>query len=663
MARGLGAGRGLVVRMSSDVEQAAGDPRFSPRASARAPRKRKLWGLTAGASAAFLSGACLAVVTTPALGAVWAIVLVFLAPSSARLDRRVALNLALVFGLTPVALWVPSALGGRSAAIVALALGTAASVAAAVIRPGRLVPSVRRRDAVILVAGMLAWLVALPLRSPGSPQRALALLSTGIDNSYHYAMFLEQRLAAAGSPLVAANADGSGFAFDDYPQWFHKLLTVLAQIGFGGPESATTELVRFAQLQWLVFGALAVLITAALLQALPQRVPLALLVPSFVILFSLLLGVPGALNLIQGHLSFLIAACAPLVMFLLALPHPRPGPGLFVVLGGLVLVAASWMLLLPMAGAALLPPVIAVWRRQRATVRWLTLAGVGIVVAAAFGLFVLGPLTNSGFAAVLRDGTVPRVTLPVMLTLLAGSVALVAALSARRRDVHLGGHLLLALAAVAETLGLGTYMLSTTGELTYYFWKLGLGSLLVTIVVAAHAVLMVNTARDTGRSGRLGSVASVAVALVAAAGLGSALQEFAAPSALWAGSLPSLLEARTTSGSAGDVDVVIRLAESLDPGHAAHTRLLATRPEDMNAAHASEWFHALSHSSTRRIVSLDDGVYELALDRGDLALGVELAKGTLADVDGHVLVTDPSLYAAIVDAVPLPEESRISLVS
>ena len=59
------------------------------------------------------------------------------------------------------------------------------------------------------------------------------MLSTGIDNSYHYAMFLEQRLTAAGSPLLAANADDSGFAFASYPQWFHQLMTVLAQIGFG----------------------------------------------------------------------------------------------------------------------------------------------------------------------------------------------------------------------------------------------------------------------------------------------------------------------------------------------------------------------------------------------------------------------------------------------
>ena len=82
----------------------------------------------------------------------------------------------------------------------------------------------------------------------------------------------------------------------------------------------------------------------------------------------------------------------------------------------------------------------------------------------------------------------------------------------------------------------------------------------------------------------------------------------------------------------------------------------------MNAAHASEWFHALSHSSTRRASSVDDGVYDLALDRSDISLGVRLAIGTLEQPDGIVLVTDPALYAAVLDAVPAAEADRVTLV-
>jgi hypothetical protein len=152
------------------------------------------------------------------------------------------------------------------------------------------------------------------------------------------------------------------------------------------------------------------------------------------------------------------------------------------------------------------------------------------------------------------------------------------------------------------------------------------------------------------------------VILGAAAGLGAVLANFAAPSLLWAGGLPVSLAQRPTSPEVGDVGLVLRLATTTAPQDAARTRLLATRPQDMNPAHASEWFHALSHSSTRRASSVDDGVYDLALDRSDLSLGVELAVGTLEKPDGVVLVTDPALYAAVLDAVPPDEAERVTLV-
>jgi len=634
----------------------------------RAPAKgtagaRRCWAVAAGLAVASLSAATLSIVSSPGLGVAWALALILLGPSDPRLDRRLAVNLALAFGLIPVALWVPALLGSQTAGVTVVAIATGTAVFAIIMRPDGLVPVVRWRDSGILLAAVLAGLVALPLRSPGSAERALAMLSTGIDNSYHFAMYLEQRLTAAGSPLIAANADGSGFAFDDYPQWFHKLIAVLAQIGFGNPGSSTSELVRFAQLEWLAFVALAALVTAALLQALPDRVSMRLLVPAIAVTFSLLLGVPGALNLIQGHLSFLIAACAPLVMFLLAFPEARPGVGLFMVLGGLVLVTASLSLLLPMAAAALVPPVLAVWRRQGPAVRWSTLGVVALVAAGAFVLFILGPLTHGGLAAVLRDGTVPRVGLPTMVSVLVGSTALVTVLAVRRRDVPLQGHLLLLLAALGQTVVLGGYMLLKTQELTYYFWKLGLGSLVVAVIVTAHAIVLVRAAGpDRLKSTPERPVAVFAVVLVAAVGLGSSLQTFTAPSMLWSATLPRSLAARATTGEAGDVDLVLKLATSLDQHQASRTRLLATRPEDMNAAHASEWFHALSHSATRRAINLDDGVYRLAVERDDVALGVRLARQTLERDDSQVLVTDPALYAAILKAVRNEQASRVSLV-
>ncbi|NHA69162.1 hypothetical protein [Phycicoccus flavus] len=611
--------------------------------------------------AAALAGLVVAaLVPSPWLAVPWAVALVVLGPTSDRLDRRLAVNLALVLGLLPVTLWLPPLLGARTAAVAALALGTAAVAGGVATRQGSLLPRVRARDGVVGAIGVLAAVVALPLALAGTPARALAMLSTGIDNAYHFAMFLEQRLGTAGSPLLAARADGSGFAFDDYPQWFHKTLTVLAQLAFGDPGSAPLELVRFARLEWVVFVLLAVLVTAAVLQALPDRVAPSLLVAVTAVLASLLLGVPGGINLLQGHLSFLVAACAPLVMFLLATGRSRPGVGLFVVLGGLVLATAAWLLLLPMAGAALLVPVVAVWRRQSALVRWGTLAGMALALVLAFLLFVRGPLlTGGGFSAVLRDGTVPRVGLPTSVPVLLGCLAVVVVLAVRHHGLGLWGHVLLVLAAVVQVAVLGGYMLAAAGTLTYYFWKLMLGSLLVAVLVTVHALVRVLAQRSD--AGRIRPLLLTVPLLVAAAGLGLGLQTFTAPSAVWAAILPGSLESRTTSGDAGDVDLVLRLAATTPPQQAARTRLLATRPGDMNAAHASEWFHDLSHSATRRAVSVDDGVYDLAKHPDNTALAVRLAADTLATTDGLVVVTDPALDAAVRQAVP-DAADRVTLV-
>jgi hypothetical protein len=218
-------------------------------------------------------------------------------------------------------------------------------------------------------------------------------------------------------------------------------------------------------------------------------------------------------------------------------------------------------------------------------------------------------------------------------------------------------------AALGQTAALGAYMLARSGELTYYFWKLGLGSLLVSIVVATHAVVLVRTTRSEDFSpGRVRPVAAGLVLLGAAVGLGGVLANFTAPSILWAGVLPLSLEQRPTSSDTGDVALVLRLATAMTPRDAARTRLLATRAQDMNPAHASEWFHALSHSSTRRASSVDDGVYDLALDRGDISLGVDLAVGTLEQPDGVVLVTDPALYAAVLASLPPDKADRVTLV-
>ncbi len=373
---------------------------------------------------------------------------------------------------------------------------------------------------------------------------------------------------------------------------------------------------------------------------------------------------PGALNLIQGHLSFLLAACAPVVIFLLARAPGRLSPTVLVAMYGLVLVTASWMLLLPLAAAALLPPTVATWRRQADAVRWATLALSVAGTAAAVALFVFPWLFGAGLQAVVRDGAVPRVGLPTLVPLLVGCPIVLIVLRRRHPGSALGSHLLVAGTAAVQMAALGGYMLLTTGELTYYFWKLGLGSLLAALVVTTHGVITVRvaSAESAGHSPGIRPLVAASVTLVAAAGLGVALQQFNAPSAVWAAILPASLTDRVTSGQAGDVDTVLRLAETTEPREAARVRLLATRPEDMNAAHASEWFHALSHSATANAVSVDDPVYVLARDRRDQVLATDIATSTLKTPGSRLLVTDPDLYGSLIRSLAPEAAQRVSLV-
>ena len=590
------------------------------------------------------------------------VLLLVLVPSAERLDRRLTVNLAVLVGLVPAATYVPDVLGPRTPALLVLGLGAAVLVRSVAVGAS-LRPVTQRRDLAIGAAAALAAIVAWPLAAARTADRALAMLSTGIDHGYHYAMFLELRLAAVGSPLVAVDADGSGFAFDDYPRWFHRLLVVLADAGFGAPGSSDVELVRYAQLQSVVLVLLTTLATAAMLQALPRNAPAPVVVGSVAVVWSLWLGVPGALNLVQGHTSFLAASTGPAVLFLLLVAaRRRLGPATLVAAAAMVLLAASWMLLVPLAAAAGGGPLLALWGRLGRAVRRAVL-GVG-ALGTLFALLLLRPfLSGAGLVAVLQDGTVPRVHLVLLVVVLVGSPLLLLGLRRRLGDDGLATYLAVPAVALAMLTVLGGYMLASAGELTYYFWKLALGCLVAVLVVTTHALAIVAAPVATApRTARRARVTALLVGFAAAAGLGSGLQEFAAPSAAWTLVTPLSFAQRPSSGEAGDVDLVRRLADTVPPEEAARTRLLATRPEDMNTGHALVWFHALSHSATHRAMDQNTLVYELADEPDDLALGVEIARRTLQAPDRRVLVTDPELLEAVRAALPADDQGRVSIV-
>ena len=144
--------------------------------------------------------------------------------------------------------------------------------------------------------------------------------------------------------------------------------------------------------------------------------------------WSLVLGVPGSLALLQGHLGFLLAASAPAVIFLLSVPGNRLRAVTWVAIGGLVVLAASWTLLLPFALVTAAYPTYVVWRRQRSAIRW-AVAGVVAVTVGAVSLFLLPLVASPALQDLVRDGTVPKVWLPSLVVLLRGAARAAARVS------------------------------------------------------------------------------------------------------------------------------------------------------------------------------------------------------------------------------------------
>ena len=203
--------------------------------SASAARSGRGTGLRTRAAAvgiavAIGTGTVLATVSATWLSSTIALALVMFAPTSARLDRRLALNLALAVGWAPAALLLPPVLGPRTAAVAILALASGAAAAVWLARRPASCPTAG--------PGISRWWSRAssprssrsPCAPPAAPARALAMLSTGIDHAFQFSMYLDRRLSA-GLPAFAAGADNSGFS--NYPKWFHSLLTVLAQVVFG----------------------------------------------------------------------------------------------------------------------------------------------------------------------------------------------------------------------------------------------------------------------------------------------------------------------------------------------------------------------------------------------------------------------------------------------
>ena len=197
---------------------------------------------------------------------------------------------------------------------------------------------------------------------------------------------------------------------------------------------------------------------------------------------------PGGPNLLQGHLNFLLAALAPAVILLLTMTSEPPRLTEWVAVCGLVVVAAAWMLVLPLALVA----TWAAWQRVRGIGGMGTQTAVLAVAALAAGDLGLprDDLPRKSRRGARDQRRAGGVRVPVVdlgrPRRCCGAHSRVDPLPA---IAGTDPRLLLAFTttALALTAAVGAFQLWSDGEVTYYFWKVSLAMVVAVLLVVLAA--------------------------------------------------------------------------------------------------------------------------------------------------------------------------------
>lgn len=487
--------------------------------------------LVAAAAGLAVAAAVAALRTTGVLEGHLALLVAFLlvlaVPSSRLGVRRLLLAAGCAAGVLPALWWWDLPLGGagRVGLLLALLAGGLTTVLlwqgprAVRTRARLLVPAWRPVDLAVAATAALAALACRGLLAVRTGAESLAALLPAWDSSAHVDMVLMLRRSGAVIPSLPAPAVGEAWKFADYPQGHHAVVATLVELlGSATPGANAAELVLLVRAQGFVLAAVAVVLVAGLcaLPTAPRR-PGVVALGSAAVAGVVLLG-PGATAFTSGFPNFVLGCAMAAAAVLLAVTVPRVlAPAPLIALGGLVVgVAQCWVpllaLVLPAVALAAVPRRWGAWRtswhggrRARGlgvVVALLTAAGLGVALATLRRLRAADVLLVPGGIDVPPAG--------LMLALVLAAVAV--PLTARgRRTPWLA---LVPAAGLLAAAGVAALQLRGTGELSYYFWKLLLGTTLVAVVVlAAAAVLRPGPARsgEPGRTARWRGAAAVVV--------------------------------------------------------------------------------------------------------------------------------------------------------
>lgn len=655
--------------MSSDLAPEL-TPAVDRSSEARRPSVLEHRGTAAVATGLALAAATYALVNLVGgpLGVLVFVALLVLVPTSPVLPTRLALNIALFFGWTPLLWWVSWPVPvNHGAAVLAVAAGVTAAVSvrrSGFAVPRSLMPSVRAADLLLPLAVVASALAVRPWLFVRDAQHALAALLPGADNWAHFGMFMAMRVSGA-TPLASPNGpDGSAWAFGNYPRGFHGLVASLSEIGAPGLQPGGTAVTVYAHSVGAVIVLAVVLVTATVLSLPGLRDRPWVCLPLLALTWTALLWEPGQKVIANGFANFWLADVAVGVALLLALKDRRPSATVaFAVVGLIVLVSHAWTplaVLAAPAGLLLLRPCVGRGRRALTGATTLAVVGFGVLASASVLLVLVGRVPVGVLVEVAGgiDGTSPLPTFLLIVAAFVLTLGLPRFLAAGGDGSATGTDVGPGIAARARWLvltpALAVLMLSallvaqlhSIGTTSYYFLKLFMGTELVLAVVvpALVALLVVGLVKPVGRRGLALSVVLTTLATMAFGVVrpGDALLFSTTNDGTASIEAPytSTEMARGILAAVGSSDTTRSLVQDyvpLGPGNAAQM------------FYPDAWFHAITGSTTDDVMERFDPLRHKALSIGEAA---PLMRDMVSRSPSVTFVVAPDQVDAVRAAVP-----------
>lgn len=367
-------------------------------------------------------------------------------PSSTQLSRRILLMGAITLGWLPMTWWIPAPFPplGRMTLFLALLYGCLGAWVAGSTSPrarlSAMMPRLRWVDlqpflAAIASAGALSFLL-----SARTGSRVLTLLIPAWDNTAHYAMVHMIRGFGVVTNMAPPVVNGETTSFMAYPQGFHAaaagVMELLTSTTVGQTDA---ELVVYAHALAIIVIFCVTSVTAGIC-ALPQlrRRP-AIAAPLVAIVTAGFVTGPGSTALLNGFPNFVLAcALVGMVVLLVNPTHRVISPVISLAIGGAVVgVAHNWVLLLALAGLALIPLVLPLSRKRwRASpARW---AVASVIVLATVGAVLCARAVLSSYEfsrLIVAPGGVVPPAIGLLVAVVMGSAALCVAVFVSTRRV------------------------------------------------------------------------------------------------------------------------------------------------------------------------------------------------------------------------------------